>query len=107
MKVKVIRGEGTNEYPGVIANELCSTEAVGVELAKEFLFSNGFDKYLYEITTDFKGDMVCNDVLVVSDSSIGEIFYGRVTGWSVNLSFSKDSGLNVEQTISLERSIHE
>jgi hypothetical protein len=108
MKVKVIRGEALNEYPGVIVEPLCTIESVGREYGKAFLYDEGFDKMQYTIQTNAdKIELRGSSVLQVIDASLGEVFRGRVRGISIQGQFTETEGLDLIQSIELERSLDE
>jgi len=104
MKVRVYRKSGDNEYPEVLVDELCTTDAVGKAKGLCFLYENGLDKLVYDMDVRYTGLLSPNDVVFIDDSSIGESFYGRVK--DIKISGNRtDGSLDITRTITIERYI--
>ena len=106
MKVRVYRNSGDNEYPEILVDELCVTEQVGIQKGKCFLYDNGFDKLVYDVQTNLNKQLNPNDIAFIDDSSIGESFYGRITGININC-IRNDGALDITQTLNIKRYIDE
>jgi len=105
MKVRVFRKSGDKEYPEIIVDELCTTEAVGKQKGLTFLYDN-LNKLVYEMNVRYTNVLSPNDIVFIDDSSIGESFYARITSVNINVS-REDSALMIDQNITIERYLDE
>jgi len=106
MKVRVYRKSGDLEYPEILMDELCTSEAVGIEKGKCFLYDKGMNKLVYDMEVRYTGLLNPNDIVFIDDSSIGESFYARVK--SISISGQSNNGVfDISQNITIERFLDE
>lgn len=103
MKIKVYRQAGDKEYSDVLVDPLCCTQSAGKAKGLCFLYNN-IDKLVYEIETIFSIVIKPNDWVFISDSSIGESFYARVSNVKITGNRA-DSALTISQLLTIERYI--
>jgi len=102
MKVKVITGAGDKLAPDPIIDELMATEPVATERGKMYLSEESSHKWIYDIEKVYEDWKSIGDLVEVNDSQLGEVFRGKLTGFSLNIDFSDSVSAMV--TCTVERS---
>ena len=101
MKTLIQRDTGDNIAAQAVVDELCITELVCTERGKTFLYSEGFDTLNYEIQLPYRQAVNCGEIVEIMDVSLGQQFFARVSGWSLNI----DANNSMSQTITRFNSI--
>ena len=105
IRVQVIRGDGDVEAPEQI-NPLSTQANAARELGRNYLDDNGFDKKLFDVVTPFRDMPETGLIAEVSESSLGDIFYAKITGWSISIDqMTETTPCLVRITTEIERSI--
>jgi hypothetical protein len=105
MKVTVTRGSGDNPSPDVLINNLCVTEAIGIEKGKAYLYDEGFDKLMYSMQVKIPRDFICGDIIEFYDPDYGTIIRGRIIGWSNSCVVDDDGSVDYQQIINVETEV--
>lgn len=105
MKVIVTRGSGDNPSPDALVDVLCTTEQIGTLKGQAYLYDEGFDKFIIDLTVKIPRDIVCGDILEYFDPDYGTIHRGRIVGWNNACSAEDDGSITFTQTINVEKSI--
>ena len=106
MKIRVYRDKGDIEYPEVLVDELCTTQLIGKQKGLTFLYDEGFDRLEYNIQIKYTNNILINDIVLISDSSIGENFYARISNIKVNCQMT-ENGRELFHELTLQRYLSE
>lgn len=104
MKIKVIQGSGNNLSPDPIIDELMSTEVPATERGRNYLAKESTHKWNYDIDMVYNAWQEIGSLVEVNDSDLGEVFRGKLTSFSLTVSFSEKDGPSSNVSISIERS---
>jgi hypothetical protein len=103
VRVLVNRKAGDKLAPEIIVDILCNVQAVGIDRGKQYLYDEGMNKRVYEISLPYRKQIYPADVIVVHNGSVGESFVGRITAHTINITQS-DGAITVDSLITVERS---
>ena len=103
MRVVISRAAGDVLSPEVLIEPLAVLESVGVKRAQQYLYDEGFNKFNYELTLPYRGEVYPTDIISVHDASVGGSFVGRCVGHTISIHKDNDV-LFATSTISVERS---
>ncbi len=104
MLVRVVRGAGDSMAPEMLFDPLCTTQAVCTDKGVSYLYDEGLNKRIYEVSIPYRGVINMFDRVALFDSSLGESFVGRVIAHQVVIS-NDDGAVTVISSITIERSI--
>lgn len=103
MRVLVSRGAADNLAPETLVDPLCTTQVVGVEKGKAYLYDEGYHKREYIIELPYRKAIYPSQTMTVHDGAVGESFVGRVAAHGINIT-QVDGAMSVDSTITVERS---
>lgn len=104
MRVLVSRAAGDKLAPEIIYDSLCTTQAVGVERGRSYLYDEGFIKEIYTIVLPYRVPIYPSDLLAIHHGEVGESFVARVTSHEIFIGIENDARI-INSTITAERSI--
>lgn len=102
MIVEIIRGLGDKKAEPIV-NPLCVTGQVCIQKGRNFLDNNIGNIKEYRIRMKYKPVPLSGLVVKVMDSSLGQSFFGRVTGFNIRVAGMMDKApVNIETQITVE-----
>ena len=104
MRVLVSRGTGDKLAPEVIFDSLCTTQNVGVERGRCYLYDEGFIKEIYTISLPYRVPIYPGYLLAIHHGAVGESFVARVVAHEIHIGTENDARV-INSTITVERSI--
>jgi len=86
MKIDVIKKPGDKRAPDII-DELCTTDAVGLQRARNFLTEQGTNKKIFTLDLfSNENSIETGQTITILDESIGVPVSGKCTSWSISVS---------------------
>ena len=104
MRVLVSRGAGDKLAPEVIFDSLCTTQSIGVERGRCYLYDEVFIKEIYTISLPYRVPIYPGYLLAIHHGAVGESFVARVVAHTINIRQDNDTRV-IDSTITVERSI--
>lgn len=104
MRVIVKIQGGDKLDPDVIVDPLIDTIGVAVERGRKYLYDIAWDEKDYTFVLPFKSVSKPSDIVLVSDLSLGERFFGRINKVSINGNRTQDTFV-IKTTLGADRKI--
>lgn len=102
MRILVSRGAGDKLAPETLIDPLCTTSGIGTAKGQMYLYDEGYNKRMYEVTFPYIQAVYPSDIVAIHDNTIGESFVARVVSHSINVSV-EDGVVVIDSTLLVER----
>jgi len=107
MRIQVIRHPGDIQAKAII-NKYACTEVAGLEIGRNFLDENGFDKMMYDVATPFRVPPLPGSICEIMDSGLGKIFKTKIVSFTLTGTMNTDTApAEIQLQFGLERSLTE
>jgi len=102
MKVIVSRGAGDNPAPDTIVDSLCTTDILGIKRGQAYLYDEGFDRLVFNITVKIPKILLCGDIIEFYDPDYGKTYRGKLTATSYSARANDDGTIEFSQDLTID-----